>query len=276
MLKQILIRVLVFALTYALSAGAILAGETVTIGCTIACSGPYGEALRKLSKALKIPLEVIDLSKNRALDLAKLDGIVIPGGVDIDPKYYLSEVEEDLRAHTRRLDHLVNYSNSGKKRDPFEFKLLKSYFNDQRLRDLPVLGVCRGMQMLAVSQGIPLYVDINKELELPNRRNLHDKIHLGDEESLMKQLFPAMSFLGFKQHHQGIRVDYYLKHESRWPEVRVTAFSNQKLIAESLEFTNRPVLGIQFHPEKDFTVSGQKIFGWLLQKSALRNRGRRP
>ena len=124
--------------------------------------------------------------------------------------------------------------------------------------------------MLAVSQGIPLYVDIKTELGIPNRRYLFDRIEMKDGLSLMNDLFSA-TFRAFKRHHQGIRISYFNQHASRWPNLSLTAFSNKGLIAESLEFSDRPVLGVQFHPENDFGFERNRIIGWLLKKAEERS-----
>lgn len=243
--------------------------EPLIIGCATKCSFIYQHAIKKVAKLTDIPVSIVDLSRNQ-LPLKQVDAIVIPGGADIDPEYYLPYVEEDLQEYTRSLDHLVNYSEEGRKRDPVEYGLLKKYFADEEARDLPVLGICRGMQMLAVSQGIPLYVDIKTEVGIRNRRYLYDRINIPNKDSLMRDLFPDLSFLGFKQHHQGIRVDYFSKHKERWPHIKITSYSNKNLIAESMEFSGRPVLGVQFHPEKDFGHERKSIFSWLLKKAQLR------
>lgn len=259
------------ALMFAFSSCFVFAqtAEVITIGCTTKCSFFYKNALKRVSTLTGIPVSIVDLSISQ-LPLERLDGIVIPGGADINPDYYLPFVEKDLQEYTRNLDHLINYSEEGRRRDPIEFSLLKKYFADEGSRDLPILGICRGMQMLAVSQGIPLYVDIKRELGIRNRRYIYDRILVKDEESLMRNLFPTISFLGFKQHHQGIRMNYYLKHMNRWPKVKITSYSNRNLIAESMEFKDRPVLGVQFHPEKDFGHERKSIFRWLLTKAQSR------
>ena len=124
--------------------------------------------------------------------------------------------------------------------------------------------------MLAVSQGIPLYVDIKKEIGIRNRRYLFDRIHVDQEPSLMNTLF-SKSFLAFKRHHQGIRIEYFNSHRDRWPNLRLTSFSNSKRIAESIEFDDRPILGVQFHPENDFGFERNRIFGWLIEKAIERS-----
>ena len=52
---------------------------------------------------------------------------MIPGGADINPDYYLDSVDEQLKEHTRKLDHLVVYTTEGRERDPFEYNLLKKW-----------------------------------------------------------------------------------------------------------------------------------------------------
>jgi len=90
-------------------------------------------------------------------------------------------------------------------------------------------------------------------------------------KSLMNELF-SQSFKGFERHHQGIRVSYFNENAARWPQLQVTSYSNRGLIAESLEFKNRPVLGVQFHPENDFGFERNRIFGWLIDKAMERKR----
>lgn len=246
-------------------------GESIRIGCTTKCDPFYRIALKKAAKDFNVSIQILDLSKTTNKDLGDIDGIVIPGGADINPEHYFSAIEPELRDYTRSLDRYVDYSEEGRKRDPFEFKLLKEYFADDTLSTLPVLGICRGMQMLAVSQGIPLYVDIKKELGIRNRRYLFDRVYITEKDSIMREIFGS-SLVAFKRHHQGIRVDYFKQHKSRWPQLDITSFSNREMVAESIEFRNRPILGVQFHPENDFGYERKKIFGWLIQK-ALEHKG---
>ncbi|MBY0518134.1 MAG: gamma-glutamyl-gamma-aminobutyrate hydrolase family protein [Bacteriovoracaceae bacterium] len=245
--------------------------ETVTIGCATKCDFFFKYALKKVGKIKGVSVSMVDISsRGTSIKWEDYDGVIFPGGADIDPKYYLSAVETDLQKYTLSLDHLVNYSSEGKRRDPIEFNLLKDYFSRPELSNLPVLGVCRGMQMLAVSQGIPLYVDIKAELAIRNRRYLYDRIIPEQGDTIINQLFNA-PFKGFERHHQGIRVSYFNDHIERWPHLKITSFSNKGRIAESLEFSNRPVLGVQFHPENDFGYERNRIFGWLID-SALRRK----
>lgn len=244
--------------------------STINIGCATKCDAFFKYALKQVAKRHGVRVKVLDVSDDGPqTDWSKYHGIIFPGGADINPTYYFSAIEPELQEYTRSLDHLVNYSAEGKRRDPIEFNMLKDYFSNPALNDLPVLGVCRGMQMLAVSQGIPLYVDIKAELGIRNRRYLYDRIYMEPGQSVMNELFSS-TFKGFERHHQGIRVSYFKKHQARWSNLKITSFSNNGMIAESLEFSDRPVLGVQFHPENDFGFERNRIFGWLLSKAKER------
>ncbi len=246
------------------------ASKELVIGCTTKCDMFFRLAFKRVTP-VGLKIRLIDLSEYGETDFSKLDGIIIPGGADIDPRYYVGQVEPELADHIRSLDHLVKYSSEGRRRDPFEFEFLKRYFNDPSTKNLPVLGICRGMQVLGVSQGVPLYIDIKTELGIRNRRFLFDRINLQPEASLINDLFEITSFKAFKRHHQGLRVNYFNDHADRWPHLKITSFSNQGLIAESLEFMNRPVLGVQFHPENDFGFERKIIFNWLIREALKRD-----
>ncbi len=243
--------------------------EVLKIGCTTKCKYFYGRALKKIARKYGYKIEIVDMYKKQIQsDFSDIDGIVIPGGADINPKLYTANVEPDLRARIEQLDSLVDYSTEGEIRDPFERDVLKSYFANSNYKSLPVLGICRGMQMLAVSQGIPLYVDIKEELGIKNRRYLFDRVRLNEGPSLIKSILKYSHFRGYKYHHQGVRVDYFNQFKKeRWPKIKLTSFSNSGQIAESMEFENRPILGTQFHPEINFGSQRRRIFGWLLNKS---------
>lgn len=268
----LLIFTLLLSINFAYSKSCKLAkDQTLRIGCTTKCKYFYKKALKRFAWKKGYNLEIVDMYKDSiSQDLSGVDGIVIPGGADINPDLYKNKVEPDLRKKIEELDYLVDYSSEGDRRDPFEAEVLGSYFNDNSNKSLPILGICRGMQMLAVSQGIPLYVDIKAELGIKNRRYLMDRIHLEDENSLIKSILKYSHFWGYKYHHQGIRVDYFNKYQSeRWPNIKITSYSNKKRIAESLEFEGRPILGTQFHPEIDFWTERKRIFSWLLNESCF-------
>lgn len=242
----------------------ILACE-ITIGCSYKCDFLYRLRLHMAARKLGYKANIVHL-KN-AQEMNQVDGVLIPGGADIDPKYYLSSVTPELASYTNSQLHLVKFSEEGRKRDPLEYELLKNYSQDEKYKRLPLLGICRGMQMMTVAQGIPLYLDLKTELNIKNRIHKFDRIMVNEPASLMKSLYGSRPFRGFEIHHQGLRVPYYKEHAAEYPLTKVTAHSNQGLVAEAIEYTHRPALGIQYHPEKSFSHTTFPVFKWFLTKA---------
>jgi len=242
--------------------------EVITVGCTWRCSRWNKWGIRKAARRAGYKVNIVNLfSETQSPDLSQVDAILMPGGADINPKYYISKVEPELQEHIKSLDYLVNYSSEGTKRDPFEYNLLNKYFSDSDMALTPILGICRGMQMLTVQQGIPLYVDIKKELGFKNRRWKLDKVYSTNPESVVENAVGDDIFWGVKYHHQGLRLNYFNENKDRWPHLEVTSVSNNKKIAESLEFYNRPIVGVQYHPEWTFGKVRRGLFGWLLNRA---------
>jgi putative glutamine amidotransferase len=250
--------------------------QTLKIGCTYDNCGKFVRwGIKKASKLLNYNIEFIPMDGNISIDPTTLDGILIPGGADINPKYYTKNLPQALRDHIQSLDHLVVYTNEGTKRDPFEYNLLNEYFKNPNLHSQPILGICRGMQMLGVSQGIPMYVDIKEELKIPNRRYKIDRIHVTEPESSISSIMKKKSFLGVELHHQALRIPYFNENRDQFKNVNITGVSNNGKIAEVIEFSDRPVIGVQFHPEYTFGKVRRKIFKWFLNKACLNNQTKR-
>jgi gamma-glutamyl-gamma-aminobutyrate hydrolase PuuD len=244
--------------------------QVLTIGCSYNCGRLNRWAMKWYARKLGYKLKIVNLSsKNQTLDFTQVDGILIPGGVDVDPKWYIPSVTSEFRPHLKKLKHYANYTAIGKKRDQFEFNLLAKYFKDPEQRYQPILGICRGMQVLTASQGIPLYLDLKKELGLQTRFYTIDKVRISNPESLISELVQRETFRAVELHHQGLNVKYYNEHQEKWPHLEVTSYSNRGRVAETLEFYKRPVLGVQFHPELTFGKTRRNIFKWLLKRACF-------
>ena len=173
------------------------------------------------------------------------DGLVLCGGSDIHPKYYY---EDNLAA-----------VGIDEKRDEIEFELLNAYVKAGK----PVLGICRGHQLLNVYFGGSLYQDI-PGADLHRRHQNVDAAHLisATPESILATLY-GESFSVNSNHHQAIK--------EIGKGLVATAWWNNQYI-EAIEHTHLPVLGVQFHPERmccgrkrDDTVDGLKLFEAFLQ-----------
>ena len=258
------------------------------IGCTVACSKSLVDALNAAAQPMGMRVEISTIatsaSGHYATELSRLDGILSPGGHDIAPRYYDWQTDSATRARLEA-EHR-RFGNGGERspdfgrpeyaaRDKHEFDLMSRYFRSKALSSTPLLGVCYGMQMMAASRGIPLYVDISQDLHLPPRL-YQDAISLSDDapEPIRKAL--GSGFAAAKNHHQAVDLEYLKAHADRYPTSKIVATSNNGKIAEMIEMTDRPALGIQFHAERSDPKVSNAVFGWFLEKACERASTREP
>jgi len=179
-----------------------------------------------------IPL-MDDLDTLRAI-YERVDGVLIPGGVDVDPAMFGEHAHERLG----RIDPA---------RDRVEIQLATWAMNERK----PVLGLCRGLQVINVALGGTLYQDL--ETEYPNAIK-HDyfptygfaRDHLAHEVvvkagSRLRHAVASASIPVNSMHHQGIKV--------LAPALVASATAPDGLI-EAVESPNDHfVVGVQWHPE---------------------------
>lgn len=194
----------------------------------------YVRALaRSGGAAVLVPLLAEDLETLRAI-YDRLDGVLIPGGVDIDPAHYGASPHERLG----RLDPA---------RDTTELTLARWAIDDQK----PYLGLCRGLQVLSVALGGTLWQDIQDERPdsekhdyWPDGRYSRDYLAHHVEIHGASQLGQALgtgTIAVNSMHHQGIR---QLGHG-----LVATAIAEDGLI-EGAELEGKGfALGVQWHPE---------------------------
>jgi putative glutamine amidotransferase len=162
------------------------------------------------------------------LDLC--DGLVVTGGAfDVPPELY---------GEARR----PGCGPTLGERTAFELSLLRLAL----ARDLPLLGVCGGMQLLAVAQGGTLYQDLATDRglgghEQPAPKDLPSHAVRIEAGSRLAGLVGGQSLMVNSTHHQAVR--------DPGPGVMVSAYAEDGLI-EAIELTgNRFALGVQWHPE---------------------------
>jgi putative glutamine amidotransferase len=167
------------------------------------------------------------------LDL--LDGLILAGGSDIDPAAY------GQPAHPATI-------NTNPERDAFEIALAQAAI----ARDLPFLGVCRGMQVLNVARGGTLLQHLPESHGHEDHRRTPGSFDGADHEvrlapgSLAERAAGEPLHRTFSHHHQGVdRVGEGLV---------VTGHSELDDLPEAVELPDgRFVLGVQWHPEVDET-----------------------
>jgi putative glutamine amidotransferase len=165
----------------------------------------------------------------------KLDGIFLPGGLDIDPGSYN---EERTNASGR----------SDPDRDRTEIMLAEWAMSDGK----PILAVCRGVQLLAVAAGGTLYQDVTSEYPCAIRHDYFPKAgeHSRDDlvhpvevvpDTRLSRLLGTSTVLVNSMHHQGIK--------TLAPTLIANAFSPDGLIEGVESADDDFVLGVQWHPE---------------------------
>ena len=185
--------------------------------------------------------------------LDTLDGIVLSGGADIDPDYLSEEPLDCVSINPRR--------------DAQELMLVRLAVD----RQIPVLGICRGIQVLAAALGGKLYQDIRSQHDgecIEHSQTIARGLPSHDvrlvKDSLLYSLFGKEVLAVNSFHHQAVK---------EAPEgFRVTAMAPDGII-EGIESTAfRPILGVQWHPEcfileNDRTM--MPVFGWLIGQAKL-------
>ncbi len=241
-------------------------GQVLQIGCTTPCSWITRQRIASRAKKLGYKISFRNLSQQPSVEdaLKLVDVVIIPGGADINPDYYVEGLPTELAQWITENRNLYKASNEGDRRDPFEFALTQTYLNDDRYQDIPFLGICRGMQMMTVASGIPLYLDIKTELGIKNPKKKFQAFSTIRSDSLMGDLFPRGSKWVWENHHQGLRYNYFKANAHLFPRVSITASSYTDRIVEAIEWNHRPALGVQFHPESSPPKVARKIFNWLL------------
>lgn len=165
--------------------------------------------------------------------LAAVDGLVFTGGGDVAPAYYGETPDE--RCH-----------EPDRERDLFEMHLARAAL----ARRMPLLGICRGLQVLNVAAGGTLYQDIGcrpgtSPLHAARREDRRKLIHAIRvlPGSRLRAIMGVPESRVTSTHHQLVK--------DLAPGFRVTAESLEDGIVEGLEQPDHPFLvAVQWHPER--------------------------
>jgi putative glutamine amidotransferase len=204
-------------------------------------AGPHGKPMVIMHGAYVSVLDQLGfasvlLAPAHAIDsvyalLEHCHGLVLTGGGDVDPKYYGEAPRVDL-------DGVLPA------RDDLEFAALGFALE----RELPILGICRGLQVMNVHLGGTLWQDIDSEVQSQVK---HQQLGRWEERSHDVDIEPDSTLfeaVGEREihinsfHHQAVREPA--------PRLRVSARSDDGLI-EAAELRDYPFgVGVQWHPER--------------------------
>ena len=167
--------------------------------------------------------------------LERLDGLVLAGGADLDPASYGADPHPET-------------AGTVPERDRFEIALLQGALE----RDLPVLAICRGMQVMNVALGGSLHQHLPESHGHHEHRRVTGSFDGADHDVRLEPGSLAARAAGEtvhrtkSHHHQGVdRVGDGL-HVSGWSELDE--------LPEAIEVPGRRfALGVQWHPEADET-----------------------
>ena len=217
--------------------------------CTLA-EGYYQSVL----KAGGIPFIIPPFYETDRLGelLDRLDGIIFSGGGDINPLLLGEEPIKELHSITPE-------------RDQQELLLARLAYD----RQIPMLGICKGIQIINAALGGTLYQDIHTQMEGirikhsqdQDRRYPSHQVTISRGSILEKIFGTELAVNSF--HHQACK--------SAAPGLKVTAMSSDGVIEaiESDEF--KSIMGVQWHPETYILRNSTEmlpIFEWLISESA--------
>lgn len=228
----------------------VSAGRT-QVGSSIVQSTYINAIVKAGGRPVIIPV-ITDISVLRNI-VKDLNGLVLTGGEDVDPLYYGEKAIPEMN----EIDSV---------RDIYDLVLLKLATD----RNIPVLGICRGEQIINVAFGGTLYQDIPTQVEdksikhkqsEPREKGTHNISIINDS-----QLHKILGVLGASTntfHHQAVKTTA--------PNFRTVASATDGIVEAIEAYPNRPIMGVQWHPEGHVAggdTTMLKLFSFIVSESS--------
>jgi putative glutamine amidotransferase len=205
-----------------------------------------------VARAGGIPVDLPFVSSTTGV-VDRLDGLIVTGGQDVHPSRWGGTAVVAPGADPR-WDHDAHDIE----RDAYEAALIEAAL----VADIPVLGVCRGHQLLNVVLGGTLIEHLGPGAIV--HATAHDAPSAGDPEHVVEfvdgsqahEVYGARRIVN-SWHHQAV---------GRPGHGLVVTGRTDDGIVESIALEGRPVLGVQWHPE--WSVEPDPVFEWLIDQSS--------
>ncbi len=217
---------------------------------------------QQVAAAGGIPLLLPPLADKSLLTsyIQLIDALIVTGGGDCDPRWWGEERAEQCGE--------INAT-----RDTQELLLLRL----AQQYNIPILGICRGMQMIAVANGGKVNQDLSvdplyqqeKGVQHTQQEARHVATHriLLRDGSLLQHLYNNATRLTVNSfHHQSIALPPQGLHAIAWADDGVV----EAITADG----DRPLLGVQWHPEC-LAEQGRPLFAWLVGEAGIYKRAKR-
>jgi len=188
--------------------------------------------------------------------MSLIDGLLLSGGIDVNPLVYGEEPHPQL-------------GPIYPKRDTHELHLVKIAQETNK----PILGICRGLQLLNAAFGGTLYQDIphmtNTDIQHAQKVQKHISTHTVDLKpgTILQQIFGSTSLLTNSLHHQAIK---------QLASVFTVNAQTKDGLIEGIENQANPfILAVQWHPEMmvAYEPQMQKLFDYFVKVVAQHKQG---
>ena len=178
----------------------------------------------------------------READAVRFDGLLIPGGADINPEFYGEDTIASLPGDWET--------------DALQFSALRDFIKLKK----PVLGICRGMQLINIFFGGTLVQNLPEACKHMSPPGQPDLVHTcrARKDSWIAQIY-GESFPHNSSHHQGVK--------ELGVGLEADSWSTGDNVVESFRHSDLPIFGVQWHPERMSlaleradTVNGLPVF----------------
>ena len=211
---------------------------------------------RQIVEAGGTPMLIPPVNDNDVImsTLDHIDALLLTGGADFNPLWHGDEPILGL--------HHIN-----RERDLPELMLTRYAYH----RQIPILGICRGMQTLAIALDGHIQQDLpNAEVRIKHSQDAdrEEPTHtvFVQKDTLLKKIYNRDRMFVNSFHHQAV--------DEVSDKLRISATAADKVVEAVESNEHKPILGVQWHPEwlgKD----GQPLFKWLVDEARLMKEARR-